>query len=84
MAKRKLICSNHELIILNANKIFTHLKGYKNKNFTTIRKLIKEIIVAGEEAEISGQHMENRLTSYKKSIENLGFIRNKGKGYESL
>ena len=73
MPKRNLICADHEVIVDSAEQILAEISDKGNLN--KIKKLTERIIKAGNAASSSGQAMENRLRLYKRSIEDLGFIR---------
>ena len=74
MSKKKaLICTLHDDIIETAEALalFDFIPGQKTK----AKKLIKNIILAAEEAKCDGQDMEDRLEEYYTAITDLGFKR---------
>ena len=71
----KTICSKHETIITLCGDILEidFNKAFKAK----LKRKLKKIVDVAEDARISGQKMEDRLTDYHEAIIELGFKRNK-------
>jgi len=68
----RLICYLHDDIVELCNKMKTYV--FTKKPGPLVMELDR-IVKLAERAKIKGQQMEDRLTSYREAIEELGFIR---------
>ena len=68
------ICNNH-------NQVIFDLQQLRNSNNLTKeqKQLLLEAINTIKFCKKQGQHMENRMSKYRKAIEDLGFIRTGGR-----
>jgi len=73
----KIICNIHNQIISLIQKLYCLEYDDVNRLRNEIVDMADELNRLTNEALEAGQHMEDRLKSYRESIENLGFKRNK-------
>ena len=78
--KRRIICNvNYELddLIYDIEQLeplsYANLSEYKIK----LKDILVKMRLLISESREAGQAMEDRLTEYRKAIENLGFVRDK-------
>lgn len=79
------ICNRHDKVLKNLSKTRDNIRStlrHHSEDAETLYSLLDNIdsvlydcIDEIENAKESGQHMEDRLSEYRKAIENLGFSR---------
>ena len=71
----RLICYLHDDIINLCEEMINNIDEKKSPSI--IKQKINRVSKYAERAKDKGQKMEDRLTKYRESLENLGFMRDK-------
>ena len=66
------LCQKHNDIMYMIKEV---KEAIKKGNIAVARDVLNSMNKLAHEAKKAGQHMENRLTTYKRAIEDLGFKR---------